>query len=547
MSRSTASTSAASASTSRWCECSAELRRVLLITDSESWQGLSDSMDDICAFDFDERFCCREAVVRSGAVRLVLGALFAGTGDGLRRKRSHRDPPPPVRDELARKAANCLGVLCAHRETAASASAGRLLDRDSDSSSSSTSNSNNLCIDTSDEAAQSPGALCAWLHAHENGAAIVDALLDLLHAPNHFAQGDSLFALSWFLHIDAAERAALRRGIVPRIAALLEAQCAALRANATVSDALESVRVFGLVCLARLVRMERNTSAALSPTAANAAAAQVRAQREAEEAKAEAARAALLAAEADAAAKKAGKFGGGAKRTSVAAPALALASPTSAALSALSLPSSSSTASAALSSSSSSSSSAAAPVAPAESADQRRHRMQHALLAHLPALVPALLCVVAHLRSHQPLLLALDILAATVACEPCGAPAAAAVAECASLTQTLSALAIAPVEAAAIPATVSASDPTLSSASVPASATPSSDPASSSSSSSSLCPALTGFRPALFRLLFEHRAIFVVAAHKSHALPAIGALARYLLESLLSDEARQYSRVKVCA
>ncbi len=516
-------------------------------------------MDDICAFDFDARFCCREAVVRSGAVRLVLGALFAGTGDGLRRKRSHRDPPPPVRDELARKAANCLGVLCAHRETAASASAGRMLDRDpagagasSSAASASASTStftnsigSNLRVDTSDAAAQSPGALCEWLYARENGAAIVDALLDLLHAPNHFAQADSLFALSWFLHIDVAERAALCRGVIPRIAALLAAQSAALRANTNVSDALESVRVFGLVCLARLVRMERNTSAALSPTAANAAAAQVRAAREAEEA-----RAALLEAEAkaqaDAAAKKAGRFGSvGAKRASVAAPTVASSAQSTIAASASSLPPATLSASSSSSASAPPSSSSSSAPAPVESADQRRHRMQHALLDHLPALVPALLCVVAHLRSHQPLLLALDILAAVCACEPC-APSAAAVAECAILSS-------ASLDSSASSTTLASSSPlttpqaiALAEASIPTTAAVSESSTSVALPSSS-CPVLVAFRPALFRLLFEHRAIFVVAAHKSHALPAVGALARYLLESLLSDEARQYSRVKVCA
>jgi hypothetical protein len=77
---------------------------VLLIKNSPSWQGLNDALDEICSFEIPtERFCCREAVVRSGAVQLIVTTMLAGGWEGQRRKRTHRDPPPHDRDEMAAK------------------------------------------------------------------------------------------------------------------------------------------------------------------------------------------------------------------------------------------------------------------------------------------------------------------------------------------------------------------------------------------------------------------------------------------------------------
>jgi hypothetical protein len=128
-----------------------------------------------------------------------------------------------------------------------------------------------------------------------------------------------------------------------------------------------------------------------------------------------------------------------------------------------------------------------------EGNDARCHRLQHELIGVLPELVHTLLTMVAHVRSHQTLLLVYDVLCALAACEPS-------------------------VRVQACNMQASAQD-------------------------YAPCSVGADFRPTLFHLLFSQRAVFLIAAHKSHPLPSIATLARYMLEALLSDEARAHSRL----
>ena len=72
--------------------------------------------------------------------------------------------------------------------------------------------------------ADDASALCSDLYERENGPAIVNGLCDLVEQKSVFAQADALFALSWLFHIDAAERIALQRKLIPRTTYLLEKQ-----------------------------------------------------------------------------------------------------------------------------------------------------------------------------------------------------------------------------------------------------------------------------------------------------------------------------------
>jgi hypothetical protein len=66
--------------------------------------------------------------------------------------------------------------------------------------------------------------LCRWLYDNERGEVIVEGLVDLVEQSSEYAQADALFAISWLLHIDSAERIAVRRKIIPRVSALLNKQ-----------------------------------------------------------------------------------------------------------------------------------------------------------------------------------------------------------------------------------------------------------------------------------------------------------------------------------